>query len=135
LANVANPPSGTPIHDSHCWDRATLERVTLHRKKIGQTFAKHRERAMVRAILLKLSSKKPHIRTTPVRRTDRNSATSDTEALSGPGNRCKLADDLLRPASTIFRAVAVRQNDFRLVAAEEDSASSTLRRIGIGIIV
>jgi hypothetical protein len=24
-----------PIHDSFCWDRGTLKRLTLHRKKLG----------------------------------------------------------------------------------------------------
>jgi len=33
-----------PIHDSSCWDRGTLKRLTLHRKKLGGMRRNFRER-------------------------------------------------------------------------------------------
>jgi hypothetical protein len=45
IAEVANGRGvATPIHDSLCWDRRTLERAPRHRKKLGPAHPKFTER-------------------------------------------------------------------------------------------
>src|SRR3954470_19978257 len=41
---TANTPCVALIHDSICWDRGTLKRVALHRKKLAEKRANFRER-------------------------------------------------------------------------------------------